>query len=1116
MLSEKGKPIGKQIAVLFASLLLLNGWGLADRLDLTDINRQWLFSYYGSDAGAGAEAVDFNDASWDSVDLPHTWNAFDAQNGGGDYERGFGWYRKYYTISSDYSDKRVYLFFEAVGKKADVYYNGTQVGNHLGGYAAFCYDITDYVNFGVENVIAVRADNANTSSVSSLNIIPQSGDFNQYGGICRKVHVIVTEPVHITLLDYASPGVYLTPTNVTAASADLAVKTLIRNADSDSQTVTVRAMIYDANDVLVDTLTMTQSIPSDATETVTQNTALANPHLWNGRIDPYLYKVVVEVQVGDAVVDSVEQPLGFRYFSVDVDDGFFLNGKYLDLHGVAMHEDWLDKGRAVSDADREQDNALMLEMGCTWIRPSHYQHAEKFYDLCDESGFVISSEIPIVNGITLDSSDFDENCKDQLKELIRQNYNHPSICFWLLYNELTTSGADTLISELNDLAYEEDPTRLTSCAHNNTSTDYTSFSYITDTLAYNRYMGWYGSSPEGFSTWADEIHASRSSDAIGVTEYGAGANAFQHQIPPEYPGPYAEFHPEEYQSYYHEVYWMAMKERPFLWCKTIWNGFDFAVDGREEGGQPGLNDKGMVTRDRAVKKDVFYWYKANWTTEPMVYITSRRYTHRYEIPEYIRVYSNCETVELWINGVSLGSQTGADHIFTWDSGIILRRDHNIIEAIGTSGESQCSDRCVWDLRPLSKLEISSVTASYSQSGNEPENSIDGDFGTWWAAPDTAWITYDLGSEHYVGSIGISFYGGNLRQYTFDIDVSNDSVDWTTVSAGVTDSLASTAVEEFAVNAAARYVRMTGYGNTGGAYTNWSSYVEVEIYGCHPSDLSGPSGVPDCLINHYDFAEIASHWQESSIESVTPTDPGTENLVVYYALDGDYDDAAGSHHATPVSGSGTLSFVNPGHSGQSVEFDGDSALECADSNNLDLTSGTTVSAWIKSDGETDAWACVVAKGLYSWRLIRNDTNSTMSFHFNPADGGSEFQANGSTDVFDDEWHHLMAIYDGTEIQLYVDGQLDASTSTDGAMLRTSEDPVYIGSRLDRISDRSWDGQIDEVRIYNTALGLNAMLWLSEGDSYATSPDPTRLTDLYLDGQIDIDDLLVFSESWLERF
>jgi beta-galactosidase len=987
------KQIGRTCLVLsfFMMSVPICAAGREDSL----INDQWRFSYFGNNAGAGTEAISFNDSSWSSLDLPHTWNAFDGQDGGSNYARGFGWYRKHYTIGSQYLGKRVYLFFESVGQKAHVYCNGTLVGNHLGGYAAFCYDITDQVNFGADNVIAVRADNASTSSVSSLNIIPRSGDFNKVGGICRSVHVIITDPVHITLLDYASPGVYLPQTNVSGTSADLSVRTLVRNAGSVAKNVTVRAIIKDAGNNNVDTLILTQNAAAGATTEFVQNTTIANPHLWDGRNDPYLYKVIVEVEVDSAVTDTVEQPLGFRYFSVDVNNGFFLNGQYLDLRGVAMHEDWLDKSRAISDADREQDNALMLEMGCTWIRPSHYQHAEKFYDLCDQSGIVISTEIPIVDSITFDTA-FVDNCKDQLRELIRQNYNHPSVCFWLLYNELTTSGSETVIGQLNDLAHQEDATRPTTCAHNNTS-DTAAWSYVTDTLAYNRYMGWYGSAPEGFAPWADSIHASRNTDEIGITEYGAGANTSQHQVPPVYPGPTSAFHPEEYQMYYHEVYWIAMKARPWLWCKTIWNGFDFAVDSRNEGSQPGLNDKGMVTRDRAIRKDAFYWYKANWTTAPMVYITSRRFTPQQTCPQYVKIYSNCDMVELFVNGVSHGTKTGADCIFQWNGGIGLRAGSNEVRAVGTSGASSCEDTCTWQLE----------------------------------------VAGDPGDCAYMRSLGCGYL----------------------------------------------------------------------------ADFSGLKGQPDCAVNMLDFVVIAGQWLDDYIETVSPTDPGTANLVAYWPLDGNYDDVAGNHNASPASGSESLLFVNPGHSGQSVDFDGAGGLDCANSTGIDLTSGGTISAWIKSSGETDAYACVVAKGVTAWRLIRGNMDTTMWFHFNPADGTTEFQANGTTAVLDGQWHHLMGIYDGSNIRLYVDGQLDASTAiTKG--LRTSADPVYIGSRVGRLSDRSWNGQIDEVRIYDRALNDAEMLWLSEGESYSQIPNPPRSTDLVLDGRIDINDLHVFVDWWLQ--
>ncbi len=673
-------------------LLLVTAVRADSRVD-TVINNTWKFNR--ADVN-NAQSPSFNDASWSTIDLPHTWNALDGEDGG-TYYRGIGWYRKHYTIGSENSGKRIYLFFESVGISADVYCNGTLIGSHLGAYAAFCFDITGAVIFGADNLIAVKANNS-----SSLNIAPLDGDFTQWGGICRSVHLLITNPVHITPLDYASPGVYLTTTNVSSASGDLSVKTLIRNAGTAAKDVTVRATIKDATNVTVGTpLTLTQSVAAGATTNFVQNTTVSSPHLWDGLADPYLYKVLVEVETDSAVVDQIEQPLGFRYYSVDSNLGFFLNGHYLDLHGAAIHEDRDHKGRAISDADREEDIQIMLEMGCTWLRLAHYQHAEKIYDLADETGMILTTEIPIVDNIASGTA-FSDNCQSQLKELIRQNYNHPSVLFWGLFNEITLhSGPDPnpLIITLNTLAHAEDPTRPTTAANNTSDNDATT--KHTDVLGYNKYFGWYDGVVTGFAPWADGIHASRGSDKIGVTEYGAGASINNHQDDPtvEPANVGGNWHPEEYQAYFHEVHWKAMKTRPYLWCKAIWNGFDFGSDVRNEGDRAGINDKGMVLRDRTVKKDAFYWYKANWSSTPMVYITSRRFTPRVANPTYVKVYSNCDNVELFINGVSKGVLTSTDHIYQWTSGLTLTGGANEIKAIGRIGTDEYIDICNWTLNP---------------------------------------------------------------------------------------------------------------------------------------------------------------------------------------------------------------------------------------------------------------------------------------------------------------------------------------------------------------------------------------------------------------------------------
>lgn len=794
-----------------------------DRIDII-LNDTWKF--HKGDV-TGAEQISFDDSDWDTLDLPHTWNAFDGQDGGNNYYRGISWYRKHYTIPPEHSGKRIFLKFESASKAADVYVNGAHIGRHEGSYAAFCFDITAAVNIGTNNVIAAKIDNS-----TAVAIAPLSGDFTQWGGICRTVHLLITNNVHVTPLDYASPGVYLTQTNVSSSSADLQVKTKVRNDNSVSETATVRTNIKHADDSILTTLTSTLTIGAKSNQDFVQNTTILNPHLWNGRSDPYMYKVLVEVEVDGAVVDIVEQPLGLRYYHVDPDTGFYLNGQHYDLLGVAIHEDREDKGRAISDADRQQDIAIITEMGCTFIRLSHYQHAEKIYDLADENGLVLWTEIPLVNQVQKTTA-FSNNIKQQLKELIRQNYNHPSVFFWGLYNELGTSpDPATLVDELNTLAHQEDPTRLTTAATDKAE----SFApnWIPDIIAWNRYLGWYGKSPaDSIAGWADNIHTNHPNDEIGVSEYGAGASILHHQENPPQPDATAVYwHPEEYQNYLHEVYWTTFKTRPYLWCKTIWNGFDFGADHRLEGDRPGINDKGMVTHDRTAKKDAYYWYKSSWSDEPTVYITSRRFTPRHKNPEYVKIYSNCDAVELFINGSSLGTKTSSNCIFTWTEKINLRPGSNEIKGVGRIGANKYEDKCFWDLILTNKLTVSSVTASdfqnTSQEYHPPEHSIDEDLGTRWAAEGEQWIKFDLGAVKYVDKIYISFFNGNQRQAYFDIEASTDNASWTPVLTNGVSSGITSALEEFDFeDIAAQYIRIYGHGSSS---NNWNSYFEVEIHG----------------------------------------------------------------------------------------------------------------------------------------------------------------------------------------------------------------------------------------------------------------------------------------------
>ncbi|MBN2579174.1 MAG: glycoside hydrolase family 2 protein [Pirellulales bacterium] len=654
-------------------------------------NDHWLFFKGDPDQAAAA-----GDAGWEKVALPHTWNLADGSNGKGDYYRGVGWYRKRLVLPQEDAGRRVFLRFGAVGKAADVYVNDAHVGRHEGAYAAFCFDVTDHVKFGAENRIAVKADN---SPANVLPIIPLSGDFTQWGGIVRDVKLLTLDPIHVTPLDFASPGVYLTPKDVSQESARVAAKTLVRNATAAPREITVKVTVYDADGKVIVADSQTQMVSPNVDRPAfpfVQELTIPKPHLWNGVPDPYLYRVAVEVSADGKTTDRVEQPLGLRYYHVDPKKGFFLNGRYLDLHGVALHEDWEGKGRALSDRDRERDIELIREMGANWLRLAHYQHAEHVYDLTDRAGIVVWTEIPLVNDIQ-NTAVFTRNCRQQLQELIRQNYNHPSVCFWGLYNELRPKPDPTaLVRDLHRLAHTEDPVRPTTAANSwNIPTQ-----WVPDVICWNKYFGWYygRKTADGLAAFLDHTQKNYPFRCVGISEYGAGANVLHHEEnPPRPKNVKSKWHPEEYQTDFHEIHWKHFKSRPFTWCKTIWVTADFASDGRREGDNPGINDKGLVTRDRKIKKDAFYWYQCNWTEEPMVYIASRRFTPRKKPVADVKVYSNCDDVELFVNGASLGKKTGADRIFRWE-GIKLAEGDNAIEVVGRTGEKTCRDACTWQVK----------------------------------------------------------------------------------------------------------------------------------------------------------------------------------------------------------------------------------------------------------------------------------------------------------------------------------------------------------------------------------------------------------------------------------
>ncbi|MBC8131621.1 MAG: beta galactosidase jelly roll domain-containing protein, partial [Deltaproteobacteria bacterium] len=652
------------------------------------INDGWRFLR--SDA-TSANAPTFNDASWTAVTLPHTWNATDGQDGGNNYYRGIGWYRRHYTPPVAAAGKRFYLQFDAANIVADVYVNGMTIGQHRGGFSRFRFDVTAALTVGADNVIAVKVSNARVADVAPLD-----ADFTFFGGLYRDVHMLITDNVHIDTEDYGSSGVYLDTTAVTAASANLRARVRVKNGGTAAQAVAVDTVVVRADGTVQTRLSATATIPPGAIQELSATATIANPHLWDGAADPYLYGAYVELRVASQVTDWLKTSLGFRFFAIDAAQGFSLNGRYLDLVGVNRHQDRLGMGWAITTREHDEDMALIREMGANIVRLSHYQQAEYFHELADKAGMVLWAEIPLVNSIT-DSVAFTSNSRQQLTELIRQNYNHPSVLFWGIGNEQRTDTAptNTLLTALNTLAKTEDASRLSTYAQCCTS-DTGGLPAHTDIVGYNTYYGWYTAfgTYDQFGAWADNLHALRPTWKLGISEYGAGGALTQHAEPPVAPDPYGLFHPEEWQNLVHEAHWRQLKTRRYLWSKLIWNMFDFAVDSRNEGETPGRNDKGMVSYDRRTRKDAFFWYKANWSATPVVYISSRRFTTRPTATVPVKVYSNLTSVQLKVNGVIIGSLTSADRVFRWPS-VALAVGSNLIEVTGTTGATTVTDSVTW-------------------------------------------------------------------------------------------------------------------------------------------------------------------------------------------------------------------------------------------------------------------------------------------------------------------------------------------------------------------------------------------------------------------------------------
>ena len=661
-------------------LLMLYGMSMfAQRQDIL-LNNDWNFRF-SHQVQKGTEV---------RVDLPHTWNAQDALSGKIDYKRGIGNYEKNLFIRPEWKGKRLFIRFEGVNNIADVFINRRHIGEHRGGYGAFIFEITGKVEYGKENSILVRVNNG-----EQLDIMPLVGDFNFYGGIYRDVHLLITDETCISPLDYASPGVRLIQDSVSHRYAKVRAIVDLSNGSSGNQEVELNVRLLDGQRVVKEG---TKNVNLSGNEVMQQELTfeIDQPHLWNGRQDPFLYQAEVTLFRNGQMVDRVTQPLGLRFYRIDPDKGFFLNGKHLPLQGVCRHQDRSEVGNALRPQHHEEDVALMLEMGVNAVRLAHYPQATYFYDLMDKNGIIVWAEIPFVGpgGYNdkgfVDLPAFRANGKEQLKELIRQHYNHPSICVWGLFNELTELGDNPVeyIKELNVLAHQEDTTRPTTSASNQMG----DLNFITDAIAWNRYDGWYGGTPADLGKWLDRMHKDHPEICIAISEYGAGASIYHQQDSLVKTVPTSWWHPENWQTYYHIENWKTISSRPYVWGSFVWNMFDFGAAHRTEGDRPGINDKGLVTFDRKVRKDAFYFYKANWNREePMLYLTGKRNTVRTQRLQTITAFTNLSGAELFVNGKSYGKAIPDSYaILEWKN-VELEPGENEIKVVSTNKKLPLSD-----------------------------------------------------------------------------------------------------------------------------------------------------------------------------------------------------------------------------------------------------------------------------------------------------------------------------------------------------------------------------------------------------------------------------------------
>ena len=665
--------------ILFTLLIFLLGSLSVSAREIINFNEGWGFKK-GSMGVWGVFPNIYIPQADKTVNLPHTYNDEDFMNDEG-YYRGLGSYLKEIEVPESWKGKRIFLKCEGAGTTAAVFVNWNHVGTHKGAYNAFCFELTNYFTYGIKNYILITCDNSH-----QFDVAPQGGDFNLYGGLYRDVYLEIMDDVCISPLYYGSDGLLVTQKLVTEKHAELQAEVHLSTL-SDYKNCEVELSLLDAGGKVISR----KVSPYINNDKCTINFSVENPHLWNGVSDPYLYKVTAVLKRDGKEVDRVEDQIGLRYFYIDADKGFFLNGNHLKLRGVSRHQDWAGLASALTRKEHLTDLDIIQEMGVNSIRLAHYPQAHFMFEEADRRGLLVWEEIPFV-GSYVAGKEFDDHLKFQLTEMIVQNYNHPSIFCWGLWNEIN-GDFNAIAGQLNDLAHQLDPVRLTTLATCNEGT----FNFTADLVGWNKYFGWYEGAVSGFAPFFDNWHKTYPDAKICVSEYGSGAafsiHASQVDDTPTKPqDSRGHYHPMEKQTFSHRLHLQMITERDYLWGSYVWNMFDFASAMRREGDTNNLNDKGLVSQDRQRRKDAFYLYKANWNKkEATVHLCSKDYTQRKEDVTDIIAFTTAPQVKLFLNGKQIGTQKTDAYATVEFKNVKLQKGENKVEIRTPQG----NDSAVW-------------------------------------------------------------------------------------------------------------------------------------------------------------------------------------------------------------------------------------------------------------------------------------------------------------------------------------------------------------------------------------------------------------------------------------